>query len=263
VEAQFQVGYTYETLDSLDAARAAYDKVGQVSGRSIFKEQAVQRAAALRALSELQQDEGSGDQALEKRADSALRIAEIFYLERGLPEEASEKYRKVQEEFPQTRAAPRAAYALAYMRWKVDHDSLGAQEELRSLIHLYPASTQARGALELLAQQGADTIGLAALLVALEPDTLALADSLAAVAAAAAAAAADSLALADSTATMPVDSLSLPVDDPRMQRFPGEFSDTLPRGPERLREPRPEDREREPGRDWVPLPREGDGGKTP
>ena len=106
VEAQFQIGYTYETmLDSLDAARAGYDKVAQLAGRSIFKEQAAQRSAALRALAELQEKE-TGDQEVESRAEAALRIAEIFYLDRGLADEAIPKYRSVEQEFPETRAAP-------------------------------------------------------------------------------------------------------------------------------------------------------------
>lgn len=175
VEAQFQIGYTYETLiDSLETARAAYDKATTLPGRSIFKDQARQRSEALKSLAELQQEEGSGDTALESRADAALRIAEILYLDRMLVDEAIEKYQEVEEQFPESGAAPRAAYALAYLRWKQFGDSLAAHEEFRDLVVRYPASEAARGAIELLAFHEADTSGLGEILVTPAPETTAV-----------------------------------------------------------------------------------------
>ncbi len=175
VEAQFQIGYTYETeLDSLAQASTAYEKASAMPGRSIFKEQASQRAAALKSIAELQQEEGSGDAALEARADAALRIAEILLLDRELAEEAKVKYREIEEQFPESRAAPRAGYALAYVQWKTEGDSLGAQQAFRDLVPRYPRSTQARDAIDLLVTQGADTSGLRALLVTPAPETTAV-----------------------------------------------------------------------------------------
>lgn len=167
VEAQFQIGYTYETLlDSIDAAQSAYEKVSGLPGRSIFKQQALQRANALRSIAELQEEAGSGDAALEARADAALRIAEILYLERDMKSDAVLKYREVKNDYPETKAASRAAYALAYIRWKADRDSLRAHEMFRKLVADFPASTQARDAIKLLVSHEADTVGLASLLVA-------------------------------------------------------------------------------------------------
>ncbi|MBD3162395.1 MAG: tetratricopeptide repeat protein, partial [Candidatus Eisenbacteria bacterium] len=181
IEAQFQIGYTYETLlDSLASAKAAYEKAVQMPGRSVFKNQARQRAVALQSLADLQQQEGSGDAALEQRAEAALRIAELLYLDRGLVPDAVEKYREVEEAFPEAKAAPRAAYALAYIRWKERADSVGALAEFRDLVERYPASTQARGAIDLLADFGADTAGLADLLVTPEPEEPPVSDTTAA-----------------------------------------------------------------------------------
>lgn len=173
VEAQFQIGYTYETLlDSLEAARSAYERVGSLPGRSVFKEQALQRADALKSQIQLEKQAQAGDAAAEARAAAALRIAEILLLDRDRVDEALAQYGKVEEEFPDSRAAPRAGYARAYIRWKKQADSLGAQGEFRNLVSRYPSTTVARSAIRLLASQGADTLGLHALLRAVVPDTL-------------------------------------------------------------------------------------------
>ncbi len=180
VEAQFQIGYTYETLlDSLEAARIAYERVGSLPGRSVFKEQALQRADALKSQIQLEAQAQAGDAATEARAAAALRIAEILLLDRDRVDEALAQYRKVEDEFPDSRAAPRAGYARAYVQWKKQADSLGAQQEFRNLVARYPATTVARSAIRLLAVQGADTAGLHLLLRAVVPDTIpAPADSL-------------------------------------------------------------------------------------
>jgi TolA-binding protein len=176
VEAQFQIGYTYETLlDSLDAARNAYEKVAQLPGRSAFKEQAAQRADAVRAFINLQKQAQKEDAAKEARAAAALRMAESLLFDRGLTREAAEQYRKIEEEFPDTRTAARACYALAYIKWKKDADSLGAHDDFRALVGRYPDSPQARSAIDLLARHGADTTGLHGLLRAIVPDSIAMA----------------------------------------------------------------------------------------
>lgn len=173
IEAQFQIGYTYETiLDSLEAARAAYEKVAQLPGRSVFRDQASQRAQAVRSFITLQKQAQTEDAAEESRAAAALRIAESLLLDRGLAKEAAEQYRKLESDFPKSRAAARAGYALAYIRWKEEKDSLGAQQEFRELVARYPDSPQARGAIKLLVSQGADTAGLNGLLRAIVPDSI-------------------------------------------------------------------------------------------
>jgi TolA-binding protein len=181
VEAQFQVGYTYETLmDSLDAARTAYDKASQLPGRSLFKDQAAQRSKALQAQIELEKKAGAGDTEAEERAASALRVAEILLLDRDLVDDAIARYQAIEKEYPESRSAPRAAYALAYIRWKKQGDSLEAQQQFRDLVKSYPSSPQARGAISILAAQRADTSGLAGLLRAVVPEPVPVADTLAA-----------------------------------------------------------------------------------
>ncbi len=172
VEAQFQIGYTYETvLDSLEEARTAYEKVATLPGRSVFKDQAAQRAVAVRSFIALQKQAQKENVAEEARAATALRLAESLLLDRGLTKEAKDSYKKLEEDFPKTRSAARACYALAYIRWKMDADSVGAQQDFRDLVARFPDSPQARGAIKLLASQGADTAGLIHLLQAIVPDS--------------------------------------------------------------------------------------------
>ncbi len=174
VEAQFQIGYTYETLmDSLEAARNAYDKVAPLAGRSVFKDQAAARSKALQAQIELEKQAGEGDAQAEQRAAAALRVAEILLLDRELVDEAVARYQAVEKEYPESRSAPRAAYALAYVRWTKQGDSLGAQGQFRDLVKRYPSSLAARGAIAILAAQRADTAGLAGLLSAVIPESTA------------------------------------------------------------------------------------------
>jgi len=210
-EAQFQIGYTYETrMDSLASARAAYEKVSQLAGRSVFKDQAPQRAKAIQAQMEMEGKAGSGDAEAEERAAAALRVAEILYLDRELADEALLKYSEVERDFPESRFAPRAAYARAYIKWKVAGDSLGAHEDLRVLVHRYPASTQARGAIALLAAHGADTSGLRLLLTAVVPESTAAGADTTGIPPDTTAAAPDSIGAGSAPPSMPADRPSEP-----------------------------------------------------
>ena len=208
VEAQFQIGYTYETLmDSLEAARSAYDKAGQLTGRSVFKDQAAARSKALQAQIELEKKAGEGDAQAEQRAAAALRVAEILLLDRELVDAAVARYQAVEKEYPDSRSAPRAAYALAYVRWTKQGDSLGAQEQFRDLVKRYPSSLAARGAIAILAAQRADTAGLAGLLSAVVPESTATLPE-------------GSPSLSDSTSS-PADTTSMPGLTPGMGSLQG------------------------------------------
>ncbi len=173
-EAQFQIGYTYEVyLDSLDAARTAYDQVGRSGSTSVFRDQAQTRSRNLAQLQTLASQAASDSTAdSDKQAEAQLRIAELYLLSQNKVSEAIAKYREVRAEYPGSRSAPRAAYALAWIqlrRMEGQRDS--ALTAFVQLIRDFPTSPAARGALELLAAEGADTAGLSALLVEAPPDT--------------------------------------------------------------------------------------------
>jgi TolA-binding protein len=174
-EAQFQIGYTYEVyLDSLDAARTAYDQVGRIGSASIFRDQAQTRSRNLAQLqtlsSQAQSDSAAGS---DKQAESQLKIAELLLLSQNKVPEAIAKYLQIRVDFPQSRSAPRAAYALAWIRLRrMEGQRDSALTAFSQVIRDYPSSPAARGALDLLVAEGADTVGLSGLVVEAPPDTV-------------------------------------------------------------------------------------------
>jgi outer membrane assembly lipoprotein YfiO len=126
-EAQFQTGYTYEVyLDSLDAARKAYDALSKFPGQSVFREQGAARSRDLQQIESLS-SEAAGDSASseERQAEAALKIAEVYLLSQNRVPEAMKKYEEIVALYPETRMAPRAAYALAWIRLKKIAPSVG------------------------------------------------------------------------------------------------------------------------------------------
>lgn len=173
-EAQFQIGYTYEAyLDSLESARAAYDQVARLGANSVFREQAQQRSRNLQQLQTLStqavSDSASGADAA---AEAQLRIAELQLFSQNKVAEAREKYQGILTEHPESRYAPRAAYALAWIQLRREEGQRdSALAAFREIVYRHPEAPAARGAIDLLAAEGADTTGLHALLVEVRADT--------------------------------------------------------------------------------------------
>jgi TolA-binding protein len=174
-EAQFQIGYTYEVyLDSLEAARTAYDQVGRTGSASIFRDQAQTRSRNLAQLQTLSaQAQSDSAASSDKQAESQLKIAELLLHSQNKVPEAMAKYLQVRADFPQSRSAPRAAYALAWIRLRrMEGSRDSALAAFSELIRDYPSSPAARGALDLLVAERADTAGLGGLLMEILPDTV-------------------------------------------------------------------------------------------
>ena len=147
-EAQFQIGYTYETyLDSLDAARAAYDQVVRVSATSVFRDQAQQRSRNLQQLQSLAtQAEGDSATDQDRAAEAQLGIAELYLLSQNRVEDALRKYRQVVAQYPESRIAPRAAYAVSWtMLRRMEGKRDSALAGFVDLVRRYPPPTR-RGA---------------------------------------------------------------------------------------------------------------------
>lgn len=175
-EAHFQIGYTYEVyMDSLEAAKKAYEQAGKNTGKSVFREQAQTRLNNLRALQDLStQAQSAGEAEFEKKAEASLKIGELYLFSQSRVEDAIAEYQRVMREYPTTRIAPRAAYGLAWIHLNMTEGTRDtAYAELRGLIRGWPASTAAHAALKLLVSEKADTFGLTALLEEAPPETLA------------------------------------------------------------------------------------------
>lgn len=198
-EAAYLIGYTYESyLDSLQAAEKAYEEAASMSARtSSFRDLARNRLTNLKRLIALSGEASSGgDASVEKAAEAVLKIAELHYFSQNEVPEALAQYEKVLDQFPESKIAPRAAYAIAWIHLhEEDLPADTAVVRLRDLVETYPASDQARAAIDLLQTAGADTSGLGALLVETEPDTMVAAEA----------------AGAPNAAGAPVDSLGIPV----------------------------------------------------
>lgn len=210
-EAAYLIGYTYESyLDSLQSAEKAYEEAASMSARtSSFRDLARERLTNLKRLIALSGEASSsgGDASVEKAAEAALKIAELEYFSQNEVAEALAQYEKVLDQFPQSKIAPRAAYAIAWIHLhEEDLPADTAVVRLRDLVEAYPASDQARAAIDLLQKAGADTAGLGSLLIEEKPDTMVAADTLGA----------------------PMDSLGMPVDSTGMSIVDSDTSGALP-----------------------------------
>ncbi|HEX7077733.1 MAG TPA: tetratricopeptide repeat protein [Candidatus Eisenbacteria bacterium] len=146
-EAQFQIGYLYETaLSNLDQAGKEYDKL-RPEAESEFKSQASRRSASLASLKQYQQ-------ALEAdttgaRARSAFRVAELYYFELGKADSAIYQYRLVERDFPNSVFAPKSAYARLWIAAYDRNDTLGAMSLADSIAEQYRGTRFAESALYL------------------------------------------------------------------------------------------------------------------
>lgn len=176
VEAQYQIGFTYESyMDSLTSAETAYGTAAKMPSRSSFRDLARERLVELKkliALSSQATAESEGNAAEEKQAEAALKIAELYYFSRREIDLAKGQYQTVIDGYPETSIAPRAAYGLAWLALREEPaDTTLAYQAFRDLVAEYPASDQARSAIDFLAVAGEDTVGLGDLLIEPEPVT--------------------------------------------------------------------------------------------
>ena len=166
-EAQYQIGYTYESyMDSLQAAETAYDDATRLSSQSSFRDLARTRLANVRKLISLSSEvTPSGDKDSDRKGEAALEIAELYYFAERKIDEALEQYERVIEEFGDTPSGPKAAYAIGWIHLKDKEDPVAAEQAFREVVFEFPASDQARKAIDLLIEEDADTTGLRAALV--------------------------------------------------------------------------------------------------
>ena len=170
-EAQFQIGYLYETaVNDLDEAAKEYDKL-RAEPESEFKSQASRRSSSLASLKQYRA-------ALEAdttgaRARSAFGVAELYYFELGKADSAMMQYSQVEREFPSSVFAPKSAYARLWITAYDRNDTLGAMELADSMAVKYRGTRFAESALYLWKEWSGRTDDRTALLDSLlaHPDT--------------------------------------------------------------------------------------------
>jgi len=161
-EALYLKGYTFEVYRrDYEQARQAYQQAQSARSSSVFKEQATRRLENLSRVQELAAADTARDVNAERLADAALKVAEFSLLDGNDPAKALEEYRAVAANYPETQAARRADYARAWILCR-DLDSVQAAGRLLyDIADRYPESPQAKGAVDLLAELGADSVRLA------------------------------------------------------------------------------------------------------
>jgi tetratricopeptide (TPR) repeat protein len=153
-EAQYRIGYTYETAaDDFDAARAEYGKVKMQTAAGGFSEQATQRLATLDRLSQFR---GTGGDSTERRAEAGLAKAEIYLFQLDKPDRALQEYQRLAVELKGT---PYEAKALNAQAWVLSR-KLGRRAEADSLfwqvVRHHPATEAQLAARDYLEATGAD-----------------------------------------------------------------------------------------------------------
>ncbi len=158
-EAYYRVGIIYqERLDSLKLAADAFAKVGNEYANSEFAAVSLERSGSIKRLLDLQKSAGAGESA-EQAAEKRFMAAEIQLTKLDDVPMALAGYTAVLDSFPETSVAPKAAYAIAWIRQNKLGEKEAAVERYRALVERYPRSFQAKGALYQLERAGADSLG--------------------------------------------------------------------------------------------------------
>ena len=207
-EAQFQIGYLYETaIQDLDAAGREYDKL-KSQPTSEFQQQAMRRSASLAAIRTYRTALASDSTGA--RAHAAFMMAELNYFQLGKPDSAVAQYQRVESEFPRSVYAAKSAYARLWIATQDKGDTLEAMRIADMMGQRYRGTPYAESGLYLWKQWSGRIDERTALLdsllanpdtsqaVALEPEMV------------------DSTAVADSSFNRPQAYAMTPADSARM-----------------------------------------------
>lgn len=161
-EAQFRIGYIQEVnLEDYVAARKSYDAVSQ-QGPSIFADQAKRRSSGVARLAEsaaaggADQPDGAGGKgaggkgagagaakkAPVSEAEKEFLAAELYYFQQDKPARALEQYARVESLYADSRFAPKAALARAWILLNAMNDSAGGNAAYQRVLDAYPRTEE-------------------------------------------------------------------------------------------------------------------------
>ena len=113
-EAQYRIAYAYETeAGDLERARTEYGKVKDQSAIGGFVKEANQRIANIDRFSSLRK--AAGRDSLERKAQAAFMLAELYLFQHNHPDRALEQYRRIESDFQGTGWAGKAINAEAWV----------------------------------------------------------------------------------------------------------------------------------------------------
>jgi len=137
-EAQFRVGYVYETVaDDFESARTEYGKVRQQTAASQFAAQASQRLANLDRLAQYR---SAGGDSLARKAEAGFLLAEQYLFQLDKPDRAITEYRRIASENAGTPQAGKAINAEAWVLRTRYQRPEAADSLLWRVIYDYPAT---------------------------------------------------------------------------------------------------------------------------
>ncbi len=145
-EALFRIGYIQEVyLEDYDEAHSSYDAVRQ-QGQSIYADQASRRASGLAQLRALDAADSlkTGGDLRDKEAEKDFLAAELAYFQQDKPDKALEQYEIVEEKYPGSPFAARAAMARAWIFTNVMRDTTAGRFVYESILEKYPDTEQYR-----------------------------------------------------------------------------------------------------------------------
>jgi TolA-binding protein len=146
-EAQFRIGYLYESaFQDFDAAAREYDKLRN-QPQSEFSSQAMRRAQNLATLRQYRAAVASD--TTQARAGAAFMMAELYYFQLEKPDSAVIQYRHVEWEFPRSVYAAKSAYARLWIMTQDRADTIGAMALTDSIVSRYRGTRYAESALYL------------------------------------------------------------------------------------------------------------------
>jgi len=151
-EAQYRIGYAYETLgDDFAAARSEYDKVKDQTAGSTFAIQALQRS---QNLARIEQYRAAANDSSGQRSEAGFILAEQYLFQLEKPERALEEYRRIASEYAGT---PAAAKAITAEGWVLSRklDRKGTADSLWwAVVRQYPATEAQLAARDYLEEGG-------------------------------------------------------------------------------------------------------------
>jgi tetratricopeptide (TPR) repeat protein len=151
-EAQFRIGYAYETLgDDFDRARTEYQAARIQGGQVGFGLQADER---LRNLERLAQFRGEGQDSTERFVEAGFLLAEQYLFELDKPERALEEYQKIAHENPGTTSEAKALNAQAWVLSRKYQRHAQADSIFWYVIHNHPATEAQLAARDYLEMEG-------------------------------------------------------------------------------------------------------------
>lgn len=152
-EAQYQVGYAYETAaDDFDRAVKEYAKVKDQGGLTQFAQQAQTRSDDIGRITQFRH--GAGADSLEKRAEAGFLTAERYLFELKRPDRALQEYAAVVAAYPGTPVAGRALNAQAWVLSRKMQRRAAADSLFWKVVREYPATEAQVAARDYLEQDG-------------------------------------------------------------------------------------------------------------